>query len=126
PARTRPTSALARASATRQPTAAPSSSPDSTARTTISGPLSQGARGLLAHHGADPLFQPHALALARRLQAACYQGKRGGSQQAPPPGVIDDRSGGVGQGAQDKTVGDRGEQDHTVIERDPGPDSETS
>src|SRR5215472_7734507 len=120
-ARTRLTSALAHASATRQATAAPSSSPDSAARATISGPLSGGVRGLLAYHRAGRLLQRQPVALLGGLQTACYQGKRGRSQEAAPAGVIDDRRGGVGEGAQGQAVGDRGDQDVEVIERDPGP-----
>jgi hypothetical protein len=58
------------------------------------------------------------------FKAASYQGERGGSEQAAPPGAIDNAGPRVGEGTQGKTVRDGCKQVGAIIERDPRPELE--
>lgn len=90
----------------------------------ISARLPAGARGGPAHHDANRFFKRHGVVAVSALHATCYQGQRGRSEQAAPPGPVDDGGGRIGEDTQGKTVRDGGQQLGAVIERDPRPQPE--
>ena len=89
-------------------------------------PASGRSPGRPAHQGVGRLFQRQAVAVLGPFHAARDQGQDSRPEQAAPPGVVDDRGGGIGQGPQGQAIGDGGQHDLAVVEGDPRPDAQAA
>jgi hypothetical protein len=60
----------------------------------------------LADYVAYHLLKQQGVVAVGALQAACHQRERGRSEQAAPTVLVEDASGGIGQGTEGKAVRD--------------------